>query len=57
MRFKYPFIVDGALAASAPIFLVAGLVSGEVFWNGVTMVRIKSSGLKLLVHVIFTIGL
>ena len=38
MRFKYPFIVDGALAASAPIFQVAGIVSGELFWNGVTVV-------------------
>ena len=36
MRFKYPFIVDGALAASAPIFHAAGIVSGELFWNGVT---------------------
>ena len=41
MRFKYPFIVDGALAASAPIFQVAGIVSGELFWNGVTVVRRK----------------
>ena len=39
MRFKYPFIVDGAIAASAPIFQVAGIVSGEKFWNGVTEVR------------------
>ena len=39
MRFKYPFIVDGAIAASAPIFQVAGIVSGQLFWNAVTMVR------------------
>ena len=41
MRFKYPFIVDGALAASAPIFQVSGIVPGELFWNGVTVVRGK----------------
>jgi len=46
MRFKYPFIVDGALAASAPIFQVAGIVSGQVFWKGVTTVK-KKIKLKL----------
>jgi len=41
MRFKYPFIVDGALAASAPIFQLAGIVPGEVFWKVVTTVKKK----------------
>ena len=40
MRFKYPFIVDGAIASSAPMFQSAGLVPGELFWNGVTEVRV-----------------
>ena len=44
MRFKYPFIVDGAIAASAPIFQVAGIVPGEKFWNGVTEVRVAFAG-------------
>lgn len=36
MRFKYPNMVQGAIAASAPIYLVAGQVPGEVFFQGVT---------------------
>jgi len=39
MKFKYPFIMDGAIAASAPVFQVAGIVPGEKFWNGVTEVK------------------
>lgn len=36
MRFKYPNIISGAIAASAPIYQVAGLVPGEVFFRSVT---------------------
>lgn len=36
MRFKYPNMVHGAIAASAPIYLVAGQIPGGVFFQGVT---------------------
>ena len=38
MRFKYPNVIDGALAASAPIYIVAGLSSPTDFFSKVTMV-------------------
>lgn len=37
-RFKYPNVVDGALAASAPIFTVAELVPRTAFFEKVTQV-------------------
>ncbi|UYV62823.1 DPP7 [Cordylochernes scorpioides] len=36
MRYKFPNLVDGAIAASAPIFQVAGVHSGEQFFQAVT---------------------
>ena len=36
MRYKYPNIVKGALAASAPIHLIAGLDSSTLFFESVT---------------------
>ncbi len=36
MRYKYPNIVQGALAASAPIYLIAGLESSSLFFSSVT---------------------
>ena len=35
-RFKYPNVVDAALAASAPIYLAAGLANNHSFWEVVT---------------------
>ena len=35
-RFKYPNVVDAALAASAPIYLAAGLANNHSFWEIVT---------------------
>lgn len=57
MRFKYPFIVDGAIAASSPIFQVAGIVPGELFWNGVTAVRKYWYGRCVLIILVAIIGL
>lgn len=37
-RFKYPNSVDGALAASAPIYIVANLTSPYAFFHLVTQV-------------------
>ncbi len=37
-RFKYPNVVDGALAASAPIYIVANLTSPTAFFGLVTKV-------------------
>ncbi|XP_055940076.1 dipeptidyl peptidase 2-like [Argiope bruennichi] len=36
MRFKYPNIIHGAIAASAPLYQVAGKVPGDVFFQAVT---------------------
>ena len=39
MRFKYPNVVDGALAASAPIYYVDDLVPKTAFYEKVTEVN------------------
>ena len=38
IRFKYPNLVDGGLAASAPRFIVANLVDTAAFFAKVTQV-------------------
>jgi pimeloyl-ACP methyl ester carboxylesterase len=57
-RFKYPNSVDGALAASAPIYLVANLTSPYTFFGLVTQVgvllleshRLTSKALNSVLH-------
>ena len=39
IRFKYPNLVDGGLAASAPIFYTEGLVPRIAFFGKVTEVN------------------
>ena len=41
MRFKYPNLVDAALAASASIYLVAGKSDNYAFFGGVTKVSLS----------------
>ncbi|GIY18638.1 dipeptidyl peptidase 2 [Caerostris darwini] len=36
MRFKYPNIIQGAIAASAPLYQVAGKISSDIFFQAVT---------------------
>ena len=40
MRFKYPNVVDAALAASAPIYLTAGEAASGGFFEVVTKVSL-----------------
>ena len=40
MRFKYPNLVDGGLAGSAPIYYTEGLVSRTAFFAKVTNVSV-----------------
>ena len=42
MRFKYPNIVDGAIASSAPIYSVAGQGSQKYFFEDVTKVSYET---------------
>lgn len=51
-RFKYPNAVDGALAASAPIFIVDDLVDPTAFFGVVTQVRkrLESISAMLFLH-------
>ena len=46
-RFKYPNSVDGALAASAPIYIVANLTSPYAFFGLVTQVGEREKGRTL----------
>lgn len=36
MRFKYPNVIDGALAASAPIIQTSGYIGTEIFFKSIT---------------------
>ena len=40
MRFKYPNLVDGGLAGSAPIYYTEGIVSRTAFFGKVTQVHV-----------------
>lgn len=54
MRFKYPNLVQGALAASAPIYLIAGLDSSTLFFETVTKDFEKEEGCVPLVKQAFS---
>ncbi|RNA18807.1 dipeptidyl peptidase 2-like [Brachionus plicatilis] len=53
MRYKYPNIVRGALAASAPIYLTAGLAPSTLFFQDVTNDFDKEPGCVPLVRQAF----
>ena len=53
MRFKYPNIVQGAIAASAPIYLTAGLAESTLFFQDVTNDFAKEDGCVPLVKKAF----
>lgn len=41
MRFKFPHIIQGSIAASAPMYQTAGKTSGDLFFQAVTKVSIQ----------------
>ena len=51
MRYKYPHIIDGGVASSAPFLTVAGKRPRSEFWKAVTNVcyRGVNSGMLLVV--------
>jgi len=53
MRFKYPNLVNGSIAASAPIYLTAGLASSTLFFSDVTNDFAKEPGCVPLVRKAF----
>lgn len=53
MRYKYPNLVQGALAASAPIYLIAGLESSTLFFSSVTKDFEKEEGCVPLIKQAF----
>ncbi len=54
MRYKYPNLVQGALAASAPIYLIAGLESSTLFFSSVTDDFSKEPGCVPLIKQAFS---
>jgi dipeptidyl-peptidase II len=53
MRFKYPNLVNGSIAASAPIYLTAGLAPSTLFFSDVTNDFAKEPGCVPLVRKAF----
>ncbi|XP_042898313.1 dipeptidyl peptidase 2 isoform X1 [Parasteatoda tepidariorum] len=53
MKFKYPNIITGAIAASAPIYQVAGKLSGDIFFQAVTKDFQKEPGCENQVRAAF----
>ena len=45
-RFKYPNLIQGSIAASAPIYMIAGQSSRDFFFQDVSKVTSQSLGFK-----------
>uniref|UniRef100_A0A1X7SES4 Peptidase S9 prolyl oligopeptidase catalytic domain-containing protein n=1 Tax=Amphimedon queenslandica TaxID=400682 RepID=A0A1X7SES4_AMPQE len=41
LRYQYPAVFDGALAASAPMYMTAGLTESTAFFQKVTQVCVN----------------
>lgn len=51
MRFKYPNVIQGAVASSGPIFQLEGITKSDLYFQAATEVRSEIFQTKNLQHI------